>query len=225
MDNRGTFWKIYMLFFIVPFPMFIYYMINGFGPNRFGKLSNPHLALVYLGVSLLLWGMVFWGLAKGWKIFKKEAGRNFPKIAGWLLLIASVLGYYVFSYQLESNGTGWRFLRFWHPLLMIPAWAVFFILVIKAALKMAGVNFALQKELQEKGVKTTAKVLRTEQTGVYLNRQPQVLFELEFTDQQGKTHHASHKKIIPFLNLYLAKQSELPITYLPADPQKLRIDA
>src|SRR5690606_15808571 len=35
---------------------------------------------------------------------------------GWLLLIGLILGYYMLSYRYENQGTGWRFLTFFHPL-------------------------------------------------------------------------------------------------------------
>src|SRR3546814_18510324 len=43
----------------------------------------------------------------------------------WLLLVLAVAGYYAFSYWYESSGSGWRFLTFWHPLVLCAAILLF----------------------------------------------------------------------------------------------------
>lgn len=216
-----------MFFFIVPFPMFLYYTIHWFGPGRFMRLPNPYLALTWLGLSVFLWALILIALFRKWKLTKPDKKGYFTRLLGWALTAGAVAGYYVFSYNLESNGTGWRFLTFWHPLLIIPLGTLFYSFVFSQVLNilgniMGGISPS-DRELEERGIETQASVVSARQTGVYVNNQPQVLFELEFKDEKGTTHHVKYKRIVSLLNLGIASQSTLPIRYLPENPQKIKI--
>src|SRR5690606_38181911 len=46
--------------------------------------------------------------------------RNVLKLLAWLLMVGVVASYFVLSYHYENQGTGWRFLTFFHPLLICP---------------------------------------------------------------------------------------------------------
>lgn len=224
MGKLGTFRKLYMFFFMVPFPLFLYYTINGFGGSRFGFLTRPYLALFYLGLSVLLWIYIFGYTFINWKINKPEIKNYFWHVLGWGVLISVVIYYYIFSYNLESNGTGWRFLTFFHPLVLIPIWSIFFVGLMKWGIGLLHNKLPYEKDLLARGIKTTANVVSAQQTGLYINKQPQVRFVLEFTDQNGKTHKISRNRVLSLLNLGMASQKELPIIYLPEDPKKLKID-
>src|SRR3546814_5976546 len=52
--------------------------------------------------------------------FERDKLRWWLAVLGWMLLLVAVIGYYVFSYRYEHEGTGWRFLTFFHPLLICP---------------------------------------------------------------------------------------------------------
>lgn len=225
MKQLGNFWRIYMFFFIVPFPMFLYYTIHWFGPGRFARLTNPYLALTWLGLSVFLWALILLALFRKWKLTRPDSKGYFSRLLGWALIVGAVSGYYVFSYNLESNGTGWRFLMFWHPLIIIPLGILFYSFVFSRVFNMLGkiMGGISSKELDERGIDTRASVVSAHQTGLYINNQPQVLFELEFKDQTGNLHRVKHKQIVTLLNLGIASQGTLPITYLPENPQKIKI--
>lgn len=142
----------------------------------------------------------------------------FGLFLAWLLILAAVLCYYGYSYILENNGAGWRFLKFYHPLLLCP-------------LILIGTRFGLRRigriltgtpensrELKYRGVRTTAKVTSAVQTGTYINNQPQVRFELGYLDDSGHSHAASLKKIVPLIDMGITKMSTVPIFYLKNKP-------
>jgi hypothetical protein len=140
---------------------------------------------------------------------------------GWLTLLAVVVGYYMYAYQTESEGMGWRFMSFGHPLLICPAVLLFYRILIGFIIgKLSGVpdNAPL---IKFKGVRTTAKQLAANLTGTYINEQPMVNFELEFVDHQNYTHRASIKKIVSLLDLDSTRQKTADIFYLREDPRKI----
>lgn len=139
----------------------------------------------------------------------------------WLVVAAAVVWYYLFSYQLESNGGGWRFMTFYHPLLLCPLilggtrWG--FSLLLRA--------FAAspedQLELKLYGLKTDAQLINVKETGTYINEQPQVRFELRYQDNTGKTHNVSLKKIVPLIDLAGIKKETVSIFYLKDKPEQI----
>lgn len=137
---------------------------------------------------------------------------------GWLAIAAAIVWYYQFSYGLESNGRGWRFLAFYHPLLLCP---VILLVTHWGIGKIANIFTGIpgnSLELKYYGYRTDAKVVSVSQTGTYINEQPEVRFELNYTDHLGQTHNASVKKIVPLINLAMAQAQSLPIFYLKDKP-------
>lgn len=147
-----------------------------------------------------------------------------PRLIGFYALILFSVGYLLFSYWFQSQGTGWRFLHFWHPWVTIPFWGLFFgwILVDLLIGRLSGGFGRSSTDLEEllvyKGKLARAEVLSAEQTGLTVNEQPQVRFKLRFTDDRGVMHTASFKKIISLLNLHTVRAGERPILYNPEDP-------
>lgn len=316
----GVFWGLYMLFFAIPFPMFMYYSIKSDDPPQLAE-TNPWLALGALALSVILWGILLGGYFRKWiisnfigkrnidylnrngvprkaeiteavkiskdgskcdtyelkllfknlvdteiiqkasvndakpqqrrfeigkkvdiridKEMKKtpyfifagtEATINIPVIflicLGWLALTALVLGYYVYAYQTENAGMGWRFIFFWHPLFVCPAVLLFY----RGGLSLLLSKFAGGKEgdaelIKFKGIKTQAKLISANQTGTYINEQPMVLFKLEYTDHQNRTRRAEIKKIVDLLELNSVQQKTVDIFYLKENPDRIAFAA
>ncbi len=153
-----------------------------------------------------------------------EAGIHIPIISliilGWLAVAAVVAGYYVFSYTLESYGMGWRFIGFLHPLTLCPLILLGYRLLGKLLSNFTGEpeDVAL---IKFKGVRTNAKLLSANQTGTYINEQPMVRFELEFTDERQQKHKTSLKKIVDLLHLDITRQETIDIFYLKNNPQQV----
>ena len=136
----------------------------------------------------------------------------------WLVIAAIMAGYYMYSYQHENNGTGWRFLVWDHPLVICP-------------LILLGITFFLRggkltkNQLQHKyyGYETQAQVIGASQTGVYINKQPQVRFDLQYTDHNNRLNSVSFTKTMGILDAGLAQQKTIDIFYLDNDPQNICI--
>jgi hypothetical protein len=86
-------------------------------------------------------------------------------VLGWLLLVGIVIGYYMFSYRYESQGTGWRFLTLFHPLFLCPLallgmrWLTFG----GSGRDFLSINDALR--LKYEGYRAEARLLSATQTG------------------------------------------------------------
>lgn len=143
----------------------------------------------------------------------------------WLFFLAGAISYYIYSYKTENFGYGWRFLGFEHPLIISPL-VMFFICFLfwLIFVKLMGKNSFRNKsslELKFKGQKTKARILSAEQTGTYINNQPQVKFEIEYIDFSGKTQHNSIKKIISLTEIGNLNQKEKEIFYSIDNPNNI----
>jgi hypothetical protein len=139
---------------------------------------------------------------------------------GWLALTALIIGYYVFSYELESMGMGWRFINFYHPLFVCPIVMLGYRLFGKF-ISVFTANAHDSMIIKFKGIRTSAKLLSANQTGTYINEQPMVRFELEFMDEHYKKHKASVKKLVDLLHLDITRQEAVEIFYLKENPQQI----
>lgn len=157
---------------------------------------------------------------------KKTTPKTRNYTYGFFALILFALGYLIFSYWLQNNGSGWRFLHFWHPWVMIPIWGLTFgwlLLQVLVGRLIGGVGSKDTNELVFKGKATRASVINAAQTGTYINEQPQVKYEIVFTDDRGNVHNASFKKIVNLMDLHTVGHKEQMILYLPDNPQKVML--
>ncbi|NSL86301.1 hypothetical protein ECE50_005650 [Chitinophaga sp. Mgbs1] len=309
------FWLLYMLFFAIPFPMIIYYNVD-YGVREQDGGTAPRLALVWLAVSVILWGIVLQKWFRKWillpfimrkdvlrllrhgvlKTVKILSSRAFPltrdhvvpmemKIAlqnfsgteitekielndsrpelrryeegksfqmridehlkaqpymipedvqvgiragriilsclFWLLIVAAVIAYYIISYELENYGTGWRFLKFYHPLLLCPLILLVSSVGLGWLIRSFTGNPDNDLKLKYYGVRTIADITSVEQTGLYINEQPQVRFEIKFQDNTGRTHYATIKKIVSLLDVGFTKVTTAPVLYLKDRPDQV----
>lgn len=150
-----------------------------------------------------------------------KPGRLFGLFCIWLAVVAAVVWYYGFSYVLENNGRGWRFLQFYHPLLLCPLIILASIGGLGLLLKMIAGSPEKQLQLKYYGIRTEAAILSASQTGTYINEQPQIKFELSYQDNAGKTHQVSLKKIVSLLDLDSTKRASVAIFYLKEKPDEV----
>lgn len=305
------FWKLYLLFFAIPFPMIIYYPLS-----RMASYRGSWWAITLLVLSLVLWSLVLFKLYKRWvaspiaaksaigsllregaiknaeivsvrkvKSSKEDVeelalrtrmlnfsgtpilvdlhisdsqpyqrryevgksvrlridtdlksqpylvpegsqvtlkmGRLIWSVVAWLFVIVLVIGYYIFSYQLENNGLGWRFLAFWHPLIICPLSILF---LYFGFIGFIGRFHGLSKNILKVkfyGKRALATIIRAEQTGTYINEQPQVHFDLEYLDAKAQIHQVSVKKIVDLLDLGITQEKTIPIFYVEDDPEQI----
>lgn len=142
----------------------------------------------------------------------------------FLLLLAAAVIYPVFSYQVESQGSGWRFLTFYHPWIMVPVVniAVFWLMGVFFSYigKVSG-NPEQPLHIILYGIKTTGTILNYSLTGMYINEQPRVQFEIEYTDHQGIKRKTSYKKIVSLIDIHKIGAGSKEIMYLPTKPENI----
>ncbi|RWX00420.1 hypothetical protein [Flavobacterium cerinum] len=139
----------------------------------------------------------------------------------WLALLAGVIWYYIYSYKLESHGMGWRFIGFGHPLIVCALVLLFYKFISRLVFRKLLGDPDDMTLIKFKGIKTWAKVIRVSQTGTYINEQPMIRFDLEYTDNHKQLHRESLKKIVDLLNLDSTKQEQVGIFYLPDNPKQI----
>lgn len=138
-----------------------------------------------------------------------------------LFVIVYMIVTFAWHYATFSNGNGWRFLSLWHPWLMTPFMGLLLFNVTTIFGKLGGRNQEREEKLILQGKKARAVVQRADQTGTYINEQPQIRYTLAFTDDKGKEHVVSIKRIVPLTELHLASTGTRDILYLPDDPEQL----
>ncbi|WP_345146783.1 hypothetical protein [Flavobacterium ginsengiterrae] len=143
------------------------------------------------------------------------------RVLGWLLVVTLVTGYYIYSYQTESHGMGWRFMSFGHPLIVCPLVLIFYRYLLRFILsKFTGLNDN-SVLIKFKGIRTLAKLISVSQTGTYINEQPMITFEVEYTDNKHQVHRNSFKRIVRLLDLDITKNEHIEIFYLADNPNQI----
>ena len=157
-----------------------------------------------------------------------EVSRNKGMVilysAIFFLLLAAAIGYPIFSYRLESQGAGWRFLRLSHPWISVPLINIgvgIFIMLLMGFIGKASGAPEQPLHMVMYGIKTTATVLNFKQTGTYINEQPQVQFEIEYTDPQNNRHKTVYKKIVSLLDIHKLDCGPKEIMFLPDKPERI----
>ncbi|NLR65342.1 hypothetical protein HGH92_13570 [Chitinophaga varians] len=151
-----------------------------------------------------------------------KAGRMALLVLLWLGLVGAIVWYYYFSYNMESNGYGWRFMKVYHPLVLCPLilfvsrWGLGMLLKL-----FSGGDPDTLLHIKYYGVQTMAEVVSATQTGTYINEQPQVKFELRYQDTYGKTYTATLKKIVSLIDLGMVRQETVSIFYLKDKPSEV----
>ncbi|WP_118951628.1 hypothetical protein [Taibaiella helva] len=140
----------------------------------------------------------------------------------FLLILSFAVGYLILSYHWESQGYGWRFLKPWHPWLLVPAinlglmffGGLLFRFIGKATRGGSHLRWVLY------GIRAKATITGYRQTGLTINDQPQIEFEVLFTDKWGARQQVAHKEIVSLIDLHRLQAGEKEIIYLPDKPRE-----
>jgi hypothetical protein len=85
--------------------------------------------------------------------------------------------------------------------------------------------FGPDRTTLEQGIPARAKIVGLRQTGVMVNYQPQVAFQLEVHPPDGTVYHAEAKAVVPIVNIpQLQPGVEVPVKIHPTDPSKVVLD-
>jgi len=145
------------------------------------------------------------------------------RIVFLVFMIAYVIGLYSYFYLRESFDFGWRFLTFMHPIIF----SGFMFLLTLLVYKLIVGKFVKNKKEEEilfAGRSAQAEIISVSQTGLTVNDQPQIMFQVSFKDTKGAEHITTYKKIVRLLDLSsVPKQGTVEILYNENDPKKITI--
>lgn len=140
-----------------------------------------------------------------------------------VFLVAVVASAYGMAWQLQNDGLGWTFLSLGHPLLICPLVLWVFVVGIRLLMRRLQAD-AAGNALKYRGVRTVAIIDDVRQTGAFFNEQPQVEFQLRFTDVAGQPQRAVIRRYVPLIDLATIPRDTLQILYDPASPQRVQVD-
>jgi hypothetical protein len=81
------------------------------------------------------------------------------------------------------------------------------------------------RSVLQNGIPAKAKIMGVQQTGVMLNNQPQILFDLEVHPPRGMPYRAQTKAVIPMVNIpQLQPGIEVPVKIHPTDANQVVLD-
>lgn len=147
----------------------------------------------------------------------------FLRILFFVLLIGYVIGLYYYFYMQESFDFGWRFLTFMHPIISSGIMTLIYILVFQLLISKLLKN-KKEERILFSGRNAEANIISVSQTGLLVNDQPQIMFQVSFKDFRGTEHIAVYKKIVSLLNLSsVPKYGTIEIMYDENDPKKIMI--
>lgn len=139
----------------------------------------------------------------------------------WFSLLTIITAYFLYSYEWENEGMGWRFMSLRHPLIVCPLVLLFYRGLITFIHKSVSSQSGDTALIKFGGMETSARVTKISQTGRYINQQEELNFELEYTDYRGRAYRQHLKKALGLLNLDMTKQETLSIFYLKEDPSRI----
>nr|WP_315029285.1 hypothetical protein [uncultured Chryseobacterium sp.] len=145
------------------------------------------------------------------------------RLAFIAFMIAYVIGLYIYFYRRESFDFGWRFLTFMHPIVFS---GFMFLVIILIVNRIVGKFVKNKKEerILFSGRNAEGEIISVNQTGLMVNDQPQLIFQVSFKDFRGNEHIAVYKKVVSLLNLSsVPKHGGIDILYDENDPKKIMI--
>lgn len=149
-----------------------------------------------------------------------------------LLIILLVVVYMVLTfiahYFFFSEGRGWGFLSLYHPWVLTPFGAL--LLNNLSISKIGKYVFGGVDSDSESwqyilyGKHARAVIKECFQTGTFINEQPMMQLQIQFTDNSGKLHHVSFKRLV-YLNelAYFIEGAERDILYMEKEPDKIML--
>ncbi|AZA77575.1 hypothetical protein EG347_08635 [Chryseobacterium sp. G0186] len=139
------------------------------------------------------------------------------------LLIAYVIGLYYYFYTTESLDFGWRFLTFMHPIIFSGVMIIIFVLVYQLIFKKI-INKKNEEDILFSGRNADAKIISVSETGVTVNDQPQIMFQVSFSDFRGNKHISVYKMMVSLLSLStISQKGNIEIMYDENNPGKIMI--
>lgn len=163
--------------------------------------------------------------------FTFEEGEYITKSRPWAWVwlffnIIYMIVLFLVTYYFQNDGYGWRFLNPFTSWLWAPLSGIFMLKdflkpnvekdIISEYHEISSSNSKKDfGELLLYGRTTEGEILSYGQTGLHVNEQPQLRFNMKFIDDMGNTVNKSFKKVIPLTELHEIKLGKVEVLYLP----------
>ncbi len=93
------------------------------------------------------------------------------------------------------------------------------------ARRMINKTVGANRGVLQDGMPAQAKIVGVRQTGVMLNNQPQILFDLDVHPPGGAPYRAQAKAVIPIINIPQFQPGvDVPVKIHPSDPTQVVLD-
>ena len=148
-------------------------------------------------------------------------GTLWLRAAVGVFFMALVASAYGVAWHLQNDGLGWTFFSLGHPLLISPLVLCAFVVGVRLLLRRLQAD-AAGNALKYRGVGTVASIDEVRQTGAFFNEQPQVEFQLGFTDVAGRAQRAVIRRYVPLIDLARIPRETMDILYDPEDPPRVQ---
>ncbi|MDO4242130.1 MAG: hypothetical protein Q4C71_06345, partial [Microbacteriaceae bacterium] len=131
-----------------------------------------------------------------------------------------------FYYALFSNGRGWLFMSLFPPQswIMSAGSGIFITLVLGGIPRLLTSMYGGDnEELLLYGKKARARIENARHTGITVNEQPQVEFNVIFITENGQHINTTMKRIVQLIDLHTLQAEETDILYLPENPHRIAL--
>jgi hypothetical protein len=93
------------------------------------------------------------------------------------------------------------------------------------AIRLVRKTMGPDRSILQNGIPAKAQILSVQQTGVMVNYQPQVAFQLEVYPPGDAPYQAQAKAVIPMVNIpQFQPGTEVPVKVHPTDPTQVVLD-
>ena len=156
-----------------------------------------------------------WILGEG-DYFATQSKKRWLFLFSFLYAVAVFIGNYMFF----NDGNGWRWVSPWHPWVWTPYFGLLIELFINKFLSRlgGGLNHKNLYELFLHGLETKGYITKVAQTGTYINEQPEMRININYTDKDGKTHYIEKKIVVLLSDMHAYQVGEVKLLYLPDKP-------
>ena len=157
-----------------------------------------------------------------------------PIVRFWPILhFVYAFGFFLVAYYFQNDGYGWRFLNPFHPWIWSPIVTMVMLKTFSGFFSADGISHDsdLQSEKAMKGIGelllygklVQGEIVNYRQTGLYINEQPQILFNVLF-EANGQLVNQNFKQVVNFIDLANLKKGEVEVLYLPSNPDIFTIN-
>lgn len=160
--------------------------------------------------------------------------KTSPILWVWFIFnLVYAIAFFLLAYYFQNDGYGWRFLNPLHPWVWSPFISLFMLKIFEKSFDSDGIldDFDLKSDKVEDkkgelllyGKLTLGEIVSYRQTGLYVNEQPQILFNLVY-DADGQTIKQEIMDIVNLIDMANLRKGQVEVLYLPRNPEVFTVN-